>query len=254
MAPLLAASLMAPGPASAGAATGNATEWTQLLNNAELVGLTGQSAEQISNQVTQIGQLAEQIQNQLNIYENMLQNTLQLPDHVWGQAEADLRRLQQLVARGQGIAFSAANIDDVLKQRFKSFGEFKTGLENGETFSDSYQSWSDTNRETIAATLRAAGLTSEQFGTEEATMAQLRTMSETSVGQMQALQVGHEIAAQQVEQAQKLRGLVSQQITMLTTWYQSEQAAKDLAQTRRDEFFDSTAPATSGGQEMEPRW
>jgi P-type conjugative transfer protein TrbJ len=142
----------------------------------------------------------------------------------------------------------------VLKQRFKSFAEFKTGLENGETFSDSYQSWSDTNRDTIAATLRAAGLTSEQFGSEEATMAQLRTMSETSVGQMQALQVGHEIAAQQVEQAQKLRGLVSQQITMLATWYQSEQAAKDLAQTRREEFFNSTAPTTTGGQEMEPRW
>lgn len=184
----------------------------------------------------------------------MLQNTLTLPDHVWGQAEADLRRLQQLVAQGQGIAFSAANIDDVLKQRFKSFAEFKTGLENGETFSDSFQSWSDTNRDTIASTLRAAGLTSEQFGSEEATMAQLRTMSETSVGQMQALQVGHEIAAQQVEQAQKLRGLVSQQITMLATWYQSEQAAKDLAQTRREEFFNSTAPGTTGGQEMEPRW
>ncbi|MNL73722.1 hypothetical protein D3C87_1992230 [compost metagenome] len=71
---------------------------------------------------------------------------------------------------------------------------------------------------------------------------------------MQALQVGHEIAAQQVEQAQKLRGLVAQQITMMATWYQSEQAEKDLAQTRREEFFNSTAPSTSGGQEMEPRW
>jgi P-type conjugative transfer protein TrbJ len=252
--PLVVASLINPMPVSAGAVTGNATEWTQLLNNAELVGLTGQSTEQIQNQVTQIGQLAEQIQNQLRIYENMLQNTLQLPDHIWGQAEADLRRLQQLVAQGQGIAFSAANIDDVLKQRFQSFGEFKTGLANGETFSDSYQSWSDTNRDTIAGTLRAAGLTSDQFGTEEATMAQLRSMSESSIGQMQALQVGHEIAAQQVEQAQKLRGLVSQQVTMLATWYQSEQAAKDLAQTRREKFFNSTAPATTGGQEMEPRW
>jgi P-type conjugative transfer protein TrbJ len=253
-APLVVAGLMNPAPALAGAATGNATEWTQLLNNAELVNLTGQSAEQIQNQVTQIGQLAEQIQNQIKIYENMLQNTLQLPDHVWGQAEADLRRLQQLVAQGQGIAFSAANIDDVLKQRFNSFSEFQSGLANGETFSDSYQSWSDTNRDTIAATLRAAGLTSEQFGTEEATMGQLRSMSETAVGQMQALQVGHEIAAQQVEQAQKLRGLVSQQITMLATWYQSEQAAKDLAQTRREQFFNSTAPSTTGGQVMEPRW
>lgn len=245
---------MTPAAVSAGAVTGNATEWTQLLNNAELINLTGQSAEQISNQVTQIGQLAEQIQNQLRIYENMLQNTLQLPDHVWGQAEADLRRLQQLVSQGQGIAFSMGNIDDVLKQRFQSYAEFKTGLENGESFSDSYQSWSDTNRDTIAATLRAAGLTSDQFSTEEGTMAQLRTASETAVGQMQALQVGHEIAAQLVEQAQKLRGLVAQQIAMTATWYQSEQAEKDLAQTRREEFFNSTAPATTGGQEMEPRW
>ena len=241
-------------PAHAGAAMGNATEWTQLLNNTELVGLVGQSAEQIQNQVTQITQLAEQIQNQLNIYENMLQNTLQLPDHIWGQVESDLTRLQSLVNQGQGIAFSMGNMDDVLKQRFQSFADFKTGLADGETFSSSYRDWSDTNRDTIAATLRAAGLTSEQFSTEDATMAQLRSMSESSVGQMQALQVGHQIAAQQVAQTQKLRGLVSQQVTMMGTWYQSEQAAKDLAQNRREEFFQSTAPSSSGGQEMEPRW
>ena len=61
-------------------------------------------------------------------------------------------------------------------------------------------------------------------------------------------------AAQQVAQAQKLRGLVSQQVTMMGTWYQAEQAAKDLAQNRREEFFNSTTPSTSGGQTMEPRW
>ena len=241
-------------PAHAGAVTGQATEWTQLLNNTELVGLVGQSAEQIQNQVQQIAQLAEQIQNQIRIYENMLQNTLQLPNHVWGQVESDLARLQGLVNQGQGIAFSMGNIDDVLKQRFQSFAEFQTGLANGESFSSSYQDWSDTNRDTIAATLRAAGFTAEQFGSEEATMSQLRSMSQSAVGQMQALQVGHQIAAQQVAQSQKLRGLVSQQMTMMATWYQSEQAARDLAQTRREEFFRSTAPSSSGGQMMEPRW
>ena len=50
------------------------------------------------------------------------------------------------------------------------------------------------------------------------------------------------------------RGLVAQQIAMTATWYQSEQAEKDLAQTRREEFFNATPPSTSGGQEMEPRW
>jgi type IV secretion system protein TrbJ len=251
---LLGTSIAVPVPAHGGALPGPATEWTQLLNNSELVGLVGQSAEQIENQVTQITQLSEQIQNQISIYENMLQNTAQLPSHVWGQVEGDLNRLQSLVNQGQGIAFSMGNIDDVLKQRFQSFADFKTGLADGETYSSSYQDWSDTNRDTIAGTLRAAGLTTEQFSSEESTMEQLRAMSESADGQMMALQVGHEIAAQQVAQTQKLRGLVSQQMTMMGTWYQSEQAAKDLAQTRREEFFDATSPSTTGGQEMEPRW
>lgn len=251
---LLVAGTLIPAPANAFFFAGQATEWTQLLNNAELVGLAGQSAEQIQNQVTQIGQLAEQIQNQLRIYENMLQNTLVLPDHVWGQVEADLTRLQLLVGQGDGIAFSMSNLDDVLKLRFGSFAEFETGLANGTSFSDSYRSWSETNRETIAATLKAAGLTSEQFGSEEGAMSQLRAMSESAVGQMQALQVGHDIAAQQVAQAQKLRGLVSQQVAMMATWYQSEQAARDLAQARREDFFNYTPPSSTGGQEMRPRW
>lgn len=40
-------------PADAGTATGAATEWTQVLNNGELVSLVGQSGEQIQNQLTQ---------------------------------------------------------------------------------------------------------------------------------------------------------------------------------------------------------
>ncbi|RWJ45264.1 MAG: P-type conjugative transfer protein TrbJ [Mesorhizobium sp.] len=239
-------------PALSGAATGGATEWTQLLNNSELVSLVGQSTEQINNQVTQITQLAEQIQNQLKIYENMLQNTAQLPNHIWGQVENDLNRLRSLAAQGQGIAFSMSNADEVLKQRFQSYADFKTGLPDDASFSSIYQNWSTTNRDTIAGTLKAAGLTAEQFSSEESTMSSLRSMSESADGQMKALQVGHEIAAQQVAQMQKLRGLVSQQTTMMGTWLQSEQANKDLAQARREKFFGTGRYSTSGGAVMEP--
>ncbi|WP_041376403.1 P-type conjugative transfer protein TrbJ [Polymorphum gilvum] len=243
-----------PVSAYAGGVTGQATEWTQLANNAELVSLVGKSAEQVNNQITQISQLAEQIQNQLNIYNNLLQNTAQLPNHIWGQVESDLKNLQNVVAQGQGVAFSMGNIDDVLKQRFQSFSEMKSNLPEGASFSTTYQNWSDTNRDTIAGTLKAANLTADQFSSEESTMSQLRSMSETADGQMKALQVGHQIAAQQVAQMQKLRGLVSQQMTMMGTWFQSEQAQKDLAQARREQFFSGTERDIRGGQTMEPRW
>lgn len=243
-----------PASAEAGGVTGQATEWTQIANNTELISLVGKSAEQVNNQITQISQLAEQIQNQINIYNNMLQNTAQLPSHIWGQVENDLKNLQNVVAQGQGVAFSMGNIDDVLKQRFQSFAEMKSNLPDGAGFSSTYQNWSDTNRDTIAGSLKAANLTSYQFSSEEGTMSSLRSMSESADGQMKALQVGHQIAAQQVAQMQKLRGLVSQQMTMMGTWFQSEQAQKDLAQARREKFFSGSERDIRGGQTMEPRW
>lgn len=253
----LAAMSIVPGsipPVQAGSATGAATEWTQLANNAQLVDLLKSSGLQVDNQLTQISQLAEQIQNQLRIYENMLQNTAQLPSHIWGEVEADLNRLRDIVNQGQSISFSMGNADDQLQQRFKSYSDLQTNLPNVESFSSTYQTWSDTNRDTIGSTLRAASLTADQFDSEESTMSSLRDMSESADGQMKALQVGHEIAAQQVAQMQKLRGLVSQQMTMMGTWLQSEQTDKDLAQKRRQEFFKATAPSTSGGERMRVEW
>ncbi|MBY5774940.1 P-type conjugative transfer protein TrbJ [Rhizobium leguminosarum] len=244
----------AVGSVQAGTATGAATEWTQLANNAQLVDLMKSSGIQVDNQLTQISQLAEQIQNQLKIYENMLQNTAQLPDHIWGQVESDLNQLRSIVDQGQGIAFSMGNADDVLQQRFQSYADLKTNLPDNATFSSTYQSWSDTNRDTIASSLKAASLTADQFDSEEDTMSSLRSMSETADGQMKALQVGHEIAAQQVAQTQKLRGLISQQMTMMGTWLQTEQTDKDLAQARREKFFNAEVKSFPEGQKMEPRW
>lgn len=241
-------------PALAGTATGVATEWTQVLNNGELMSLVGQSGEQIHNQLTQISQLAQQIETQLNIFQNLLQNTATLPSHMWGQVESDLNQLRSIVDQGQSIAFSMGNADDVLQQRFQSYGELRTNLPSSQTFSTAYQSWSDTNRDTIASTLKAASLTADQFDSEESTMSSLRSMSETADGQMKALQVGHQIATQQVAQMQKLRGLVSQQMTMMGTWLQTEQTDKDLAQARREKFFNAEVKSIPAGQKMEPRW
>jgi conjugal transfer/entry exclusion protein len=97
-------------------------------------------------------------------------------------------------------------------------------------------------------------LTADQFETEESTMASLRSMSQSADGQMKALQVGHQIAAQQVAQMQKLRGLVSQQMTMMGTWLQTSQTDKDLAQARRERFFNAPVRDIPSGQKMEPRW
>jgi type IV secretion system protein TrbJ len=249
---LLAAIALAGRAHASGALTG-ATEFTQILNNGELVTMAGQSATQITNQVTQITHQVEQIENQLKIYQNMLQNTMQLPQSIWGQATKDLAQLQSVVQQGQSISFSMGNMDDALKSRFQSYTDFQKNLPTATDFSSTYKTWSETNRDTIGATLKAAGLTADQFSTEQSTMQQLQAQSQSAVGQMQALQVGHEIASQQVEQMQKLRGLVSQQMTMTGTWYQSEQTERDQAKAAEDKFFSGTQ-VTPTGKAFKPEW
>src|SRR5882762_2480220 len=93
-----------------------------------------------------------------------------------------------------------------------------------------YKKWSQTSLDTTMTSLRAAGLQVQQLKNAQAVLARLRTMSTGAGGQMQAVEVGNQIAEQQVEQLMALRQL------MLTDRqskqaYQAEQIQKEQAES-----------------------
>lgn len=250
-----ASALIAAVPAHAGRGVMKATEFTQMLNRAQLVAHGRQNAQQIQNQMQQMTQLAQQIQNQLRIYDNMLQNTRKLPASIWGNAARDLTQLQSLVQKSQGFAFSLDNLDSLFQQRFPSYSDLQRQQMRGQDFSTSYQNWSDTNRSTISGTLVAAGLTSKQFATEEETMVHLRQQSDNAEGQMQAIQVGHQISAQLVEQMQKLRALIAEQMVMMATLNQGEQVKEDQEKLKNEKFFGRKSGVIFGDETpFKPEW
>jgi hypothetical protein len=58
---------------------GGATEFTQILNNAQLAGIQLKNIQQVANQITQINNQIQQISYALKSYNNMIQNTASLP-------------------------------------------------------------------------------------------------------------------------------------------------------------------------------
>ena len=193
-----------------------ATEFTQLLNNAQLVQhgteqlrQSAQFAQQITNQVTQI-------QNQLQIYQNMLQNTASLPSRIWGQAQADLAQLAALTQQGQSLAYGMSNIDQVFRQRFGTYDSFLGQNITGGSFSQAYSSWSATQRDTIASTLKTANLTADQITSDATLLQQLQAQSESADGQMRALQIGHSLASVQADQMMKLEPVLKGALVDLT--------------------------------------
>ena len=209
---------------------GGSTEITQIANNIELV---QQYAQMASAYATQLNQYATQIQQ----YNNMVTNTLNIPSQIWGAAAADLNGLASIVKSGQALAYSMTNIGTEFSAKFKGFVP-PTGFD----YKTDYKKWSTTTLDSLRGALEAAGLQSQQFATEESLMANLRTMSQSAGGQMQAIQVGSQIAEQQVQQLQKLRQLQSQNTYLAAQ--ENKDATVKAARAEAYQYKNPTRPYT----------
>lgn len=249
---LIAACIAAVVPMAAAGGGGGfigATEPTQLMNNFELVGIGAQEVQQVANQVTQIANQAQQIANQIQQIQNMVQNTMNIPNQIWGQIVPQLTQLANVVQQGQAIAYNMANLNQAFQLRYPNYQAF-LNQNNAPQFFQQYQSWYTTQRDSINGALRAANLQAQQFAQENQVMAQLQAMSQNANGRMQALQVGAQIANQQVQQTQKLRQLVMAQMQMQAN-YMAAEASKDAAKQAHAERFWNTNRGTVVGDELQ---
>src|SRR5947209_2901866 len=146
-----------------------------------------------------------------------------------------------------GLAYSMANLDGQFRSRFRGYAY------NARSYYLDYRDWSQTTLDTIRGTLRAAGLQSQQLQSEQAVLAGLRGMAQSSVGRMEALQVANQIAEQQVQQLMKLRELMLADLQSKQT-YQAQQVQKDATREASVEQFLNYTRETSSGNRYRAGW
>ncbi|MGB0944631.1 MAG: P-type conjugative transfer protein TrbJ [Marinomonas sp.] len=196
------------------------TEFTQISNNIELVAMYAQDAE---NLVTSIKQ-----------YETMLKNIENIGDfdRIKSLIQGDMEELATIVQKGEALAYSSGNIEEAFSEQNKGYEHYKQALDNNTPidFQQVYSDWSQKNMDSILGGLKAAELQNSRMGEEHDLMAQVQAKLETSTGALQATQAAGAIAAQQVSQLQKLRGLLMAQMQSQTAYQSSQlerQAIKD---------------------------
>lgn len=197
-----------PTSMNAGVVAGVATEWTQILNHVQLV----------MNYIRQ----GIQLQTQLQQYTEQLRQGHVLPQQIFGSVQRDLAQLAQIVQGGQALAYSMGNLDAQFRSTFPGYGSRTSGY-----FND-YKTWSQTSLDTTLSTLRAVGLQGQQLNNAQSVLAHLRTMSMGAGGQMEAAEIGNQIAEQQVEQLMALRQLMLVDLQSKQA-YQAEQIQKEQA-------------------------
>jgi type IV secretion system protein TrbJ len=236
------AGCMLADPVQAGSLVWGATEWTQLLNYAQLVQQTVDQYEQL-----------QRIKAQL---EEMYRQGEALTDADWGNARNNLLELADVVRDGEALAYSMDGIEEEYHQRFKDYDEYtQSALHiNSNTFRQKLQQWSRENDDTIRSSLRAANLQNEQFVDEALTMQTLEAHSQSAVGRMQAIQAGNEIAAQQVGQIQKLRQLMMSQMQMQANFMASQREREEMQDAVRAEFYRDKGATVLGDEKDYSHW
>ncbi len=214
--------LGAPPPARAGGLSPYplASEFTQLLNNIQLV--------------LQYSQQVEQYYTQLNQYERQIKDGTIIGRQFFGPIRSDLLGLQSVVQRGNSLSYAMGNLDSQFTSKFASVGYAPTT-----NYASRYAQWSKTSMNTTQATLDAAGLQNAQIDDEEDLVEQLQDMSQSSDGQLKAIQVGSQIAAMQVQQLMKLRQLMMADMQSKAS-FQAQQISQSDEQQRALGFFSTT--------------
>lgn len=148
---------------------------------------------------------ATQITNQLQQIEYQVQSLRNFPNGIWGQIQEDLQQLTRIAKVVQSISYADGNLSS-------EFTHMYPGYEVPTNYTQAYTQWATNSLGGIQGALQSANLQSMQFQSEDALFGQLQSLSDGSVGHMQALQVGNMIGVQEVQQLEKLRQLQMAQL------------------------------------------
>lgn len=220
----------------AGAATGGATEVTQILNNIELVQQVITTKEQLETMITNLKKLQDFVNNGAGLIDA-------------------LKELNNIVQYGQALAYNAANLSSEFNNRFKDFEQFasKISADGGkydlQYSKDRYQKWARQNLDNVHSALRAANLQSKYFQSDAQTIKEIERKAQTAQGRDQLLQAGIEIAAQQAQQMVQLRQLITSDMQMQANYQASlvdRQAEKDAIKAEALREYDAKDPNPNG--------
>ena len=179
-----------------------ATEFTQVMNNVELLGVNATQAQSLA---TQFRQFELQIRNARRLSD---------PRDVLALTES-FRNLVNIVETTRGVSVHAADVDERYRSEFGGFERYAgETAPTAETLTARYRRWSGASHESIRAALRAAGLHAAQFYDEQATLRALERQAVGADGMLKVAQAGSQIAALQVEESRKLRALLAAQMQM----------------------------------------
>lgn len=210
---ITAAIFSAPALAGSVAGTGGSTEVTQIINMMQLIQSYEQQVQAYVRQGVQV--------------EAELRNLISNPTSLMGDDVGNMiNTIGRIYSGGQSIGYNLAQIDKNFARTFKS--------PTADNFAKMFTSWHQTNTDTLQSALRAIGAQRDQYASSQAALTDLYNRSQSTNGNLDALQTLSQINVRQIQELQSLKELMATQATAATT-YMAARSARDQAKDKAND-------------------
>lgn len=158
-----------------------------------------------------------------------------LPEQAFAPIADSIRDLQEIYQTGQSLAGQMDGFTNDFQNRYRDFDTFLANAGGDpEALSGYYREWAEATSASAATAMRSAGMNVNQIGDESVQLNELVRQSQNAAGRLQAIQAGNQISGMMVQQLQKMRTMVNDQIQAQSVW-QAQVAAEAAASQAADQ-------------------
>ena len=210
---------------------GGATEFTQIANNSELV--------------AQVGQLAEQINNQITMINDMIRNTLALPNQLVGTVKGQISQVMQAYNQVQGVLNRLSNIDEEFYDTFYSSLSGATSSTGWtENYSKKYFELSEAIEKEAKKTVESLKVSADDITDSERILKDLMNNASSAGGRNAIQQASNEFLGFMSGELIKVRTLLAEQTKSYLDYAERqrslEDAGNDLLRKNLDNWKEPT--------------
>ncbi|CAI3228520.1 P-type conjugative transfer protein TrbJ [Desulfovibrio desulfuricans] len=212
----------------------------RITNMEELATLMNDYQESI----TQTAQQIRMVQQNIEQYQNMIQNTVQLPANLVNELKGSLTRLSLLTNKLKTQRGDIVALGEVFNSLFPELG-FLGGLasstpervaEANAKYRAQWDKWAESVDQASQATFQLSGHQLEELQKDAGRFDQyLDELLSTPDGQQKAIMAGNQLSALQVQEARQLRELMATQVqSSLASQMKAEKESQMAQEAWRD--------------------
>lgn len=206
-----------------------ATERTQAATGAIITTIS-----QINREIQNITQTIRQVEEMANA-PHLLLNTIPGVNDIFTIFD----NVEAVITAGEGLAHTATDLETFVENRFGTYEIYLDKLRTDGRIDvadlrTKFRNWSQTHRDTIRNTLVAHGMHADEVDNAELRLQHLQTLSRSADGRMKALQIGQEIATEELKQLHSLKEIIMEQSNLHGSYFamkQSMQSQKEAVDT-----------------------